>query len=182
MAGKGTGPSFALPALLSKRGLVMRSETPDDRPFLERLYTAVRWSELDVTNWPEEGKGAFLRQQFDCQFRHYALHYAGAAFLILEQAGEAVGRFYLHRGPHDFRVVDIALMPQARNAGIGTALFEALFAEAAVLGRTVSIHVETINPAQTLYRRLGFKVAGESGPYLLMEWRPPGHPPPKETA
>jgi hypothetical protein len=35
----------------------------------------------------------------------------------------------------------------------------------------VSIHVEKFNPAQNLYRRLGFREAGEDGPYWRMEWR-----------
>ena len=57
----------------------------------------------------------------------------------------------------------------ARGRGIGTALVTELFAEADASGRSVSIHVETNNPARRLYERLGFQDVGEHGVYVLME-------------
>ena len=69
------------------------------------------------------------------------------------------------------RIVDIALLPEARGHGTGAALLSALLAAAARDGRSVSIHVEQMNPAMRLYHRLGFLKAGEHGIYHLMEWR-----------
>jgi ribosomal protein S18 acetylase RimI-like enzyme len=74
----------------------------------------------------------------------------------------------------EIRVVDVALLPAARGRGIGTALLRDLLAEGARTGKKVSIHVERFNRALGLYRRLGFGEVEENGPYLLMEWRPPG--------
>jgi ribosomal protein S18 acetylase RimI-like enzyme len=45
-------------------------------------------------------------------------------------------------------------------------------AEGARTGRFVSIHVEAFNPALRLYERLGFREAGRTHVYLLMEWKP----------
>ena len=51
-----------------------------------------------------------------------------------------------------------------------------MLAEGAAIGKPVTIHVERVNPAQRLYRRLGFTLLEDRGMYLLLEWRPPGFP------
>lgn len=164
--------AFAIPSALRAAGFALRPQREDDYAFLERLYLSVRDEEVTVAGWPEETKQAFLADQFRLQHTHYQSHYYDAEFLILERGGAPVGRLYIFRGPHDHRIVDISLVPEVRGAGVGGALLQAVQAEAAVVGKTVSIHVEMFNPAQNLYRRLGFKEVGERGPYWLMEWQP----------
>lgn len=166
--------ALALPACLADRGYALRRQRPDDYAFLEGLYASARAPELALVAWPERDKRTFLVQQHRLQHAHYARYYADAEFLILEASGRSVGRLCLFRAPTDIRVVDVALLPQARNRGVGTALLEAVVSAADASGRSVSIHVEKFNPAQTLYRRLGFREIGESGPYWLMEWRAEG--------
>ena len=75
------------------------------------------------------------------------------------------------RWPQEIRIVDIALLPEHRKAGIGTALVSAIQSEAAQANKPVTIHVEQFNPARRLYERLGFRVVKEVGVYILMEWR-----------
>jgi predicted GNAT family acetyltransferase len=70
--------------------------------------------------------------------------------------------------------MDIALLPEFRGAGLGTALLADLFAEATAAGKTLTIHVEEYNPARRLYERLGFRKIGEHGVHHLMEWTPAG--------
>jgi len=72
----------------------------------------------------------------------------------------------------EIRMVDIALLPPSRNAGIGTALRRDLLAEAAIAHQPVRIHVEKFNPALRLYERLGFAPIEDKGVYLFMEWAP----------
>lgn len=163
---------LALPASLAARGFVLRREADGDYPFLERLYLSVRWEELINSGWPEQAKLDFLRHQFSLQYRHYAAHYGGTDFGILEFQDEPIGRWYVFRSREDLRVVDVSLLPEWRGQGIATALFGQLLSEASKSNRTASIHVEKFNPAQKLYRRLGFAEAGESGPYWLMIWKP----------
>ncbi|MBI3443927.1 MAG: GNAT family N-acetyltransferase [Magnetospirillum sp.] len=163
-------------ASLAARGVALRAETPDDHAFLERLYVSVRWVELAVTDWTDDAKLAFLTSQYGLQVRHYTQHYSDSAFAIVVLDGEPIGRLYLYRGKTDLRIVDISLLPQCRGSGIGTQLLNLVFDEARATGKTVSIHVEKFNPAQTLYHRLGFHQISESGPYRLMEWRSPDPP------
>jgi ribosomal protein S18 acetylase RimI-like enzyme len=162
--------SFILPDELIGRGVSLRAETPADEPFLERLYIDVRWEELLQTQWPEEVRIAFLRDQFRLQRLHYLKYYHDAEFGVLTVADEEAGRLYLHHSPGEVRIVDISLLSAFRGKGIGTALLTSVLAFAESRARKVSIHVEKFNPAQHLYRRLGFQEAGESGPYWLMEW------------
>src|ERR1043166_4664454 len=136
---------------------------PGDLPFLARLYASTRMQELAVTDWSDEQKAAFLQSQFDAQHAHYQKHYAGADFLLIEQAATSIGRLYLARWKTEHRIVDIAFLPEHRGRGLGTALLRDLLDEAAAAGKAVTIHVEKFNPAQTLYRRLGFIAAGEYG-------------------
>jgi ribosomal protein S18 acetylase RimI-like enzyme len=99
-------------------------------------------------------------------------HYSGAEWLIAEHGGMAVGRLYFVHWPREYRIIDIALMPAARNRGFGTAMLGDLVEKAAVESRMVSIHVERMNPALALYERLGFKVVEDKGVYLLLEYDP----------
>ncbi len=122
--------------------------------------------------WDDATKRAFVEHQFAAQDLHYRAHYPGATLDLIEVDGEPAGRLYVHRGPSDIRIMDIALAPAYRGRGIGTSLLRSLMDEADASGRKLSIHVEMNNPARRLYDRLGFRPAGEHGIYVLME-RPP---------
>jgi ribosomal protein S18 acetylase RimI-like enzyme len=89
-------------------------------------------------------------------------------------AGRPAGRLYVARWERELRLVDVALLPEHRGSGLGTALVSRVLAEAADAGKPVTIHVERMNPAQRLYRRLGFTLLEDKGMYLLLEWRPTG--------
>ena len=51
---------------------------------------------------------------------------------------------------------------------------QAVCAEARAAGKKVSICVEKFNPAQRLYRRLGFREIADEGVHWIMEWRAGG--------
>jgi ribosomal protein S18 acetylase RimI-like enzyme len=122
--------------------------------------------------WDEAQKEAFLHQQFEAQDAWWRENYAGASFEVILVEGESAGRLYVHRGPSEIRIVDIALLPEHRGNGIGTRLLEELLAEGDADGKSVTIHVERMNPALRLYERLGFSVVEDKGVYLFLE-RPP---------
>jgi ribosomal protein S18 acetylase RimI-like enzyme len=150
----------------------LRPVTAEDREFLVDLYHSVREPELAHVPWDAATRRAFVEQQFRAQDAHYRQHYPGATLDVIELDGELAGRLYVHRGASDIRIMDIALAPAFRGRGIGTGLLRALIAEAQASARKLSIHVEMNNPARTLYERLGFRVAGEHGVYVLMERAP----------
>ncbi len=155
-------------ARAAEAGLTFRPIAGADLPFLARLYASTRMEELAVTDWSDVQKASFLQSQFNAQHAHYQTHYKGSDFLVIERAAQPIGRLYLARWKSEHRIVDIALLPDVRSAGLGTALLADLIDEAAAAGKAVSIHVEKFNPAMSLYRRLGFVAAGEEGAYDLM--------------
>ena len=166
-----------MPPALRERGFALRPETEADVPFLRRLYLSTRWEELSITDWADAQKIAFLESQFAAQRSYYLSQYASAAFDVLEAQGVPAGRLYLDRQADTLLIVDIAMLPEWCGRGIGTALLEAMFAEARLSGKGVTISVEKFNPAQRLYRRLGFREYAEDDVYWFMHWSPQVDPP-----
>ena len=147
----------------------LRPIRDEDREFLFRLYASTRAEELAVVPWDEAQKEAFLRQQFEAQHAYWTEHYPSATFDLVLLDGAPAGRLYVDRWPREIRIVDIALLPEHRGAGLGTRLLERVFAEGDAAGKPVSVHVEVFNPARRLYERLGFAQVADRGVYLLME-------------
>ncbi|MDQ4068754.1 MAG: GNAT family N-acetyltransferase [Actinomycetota bacterium] len=158
---------------MTTRSVVLRPVSPGDDAFLRRVYRSTREDELALTGWDEGQKDAFVSMQFNAQHRYYAQQYADASFDVILFDGEPAGRLYVARWPEEIRIVDIALLPEYRHRGIGSALLQAILAEGTQGGDRVTIHVERFNPALRLYDRLGFVPVAERGVYLLLEWRPP---------
>jgi ribosomal protein S18 acetylase RimI-like enzyme len=167
-------PAFALPAALLSQGLALRPETEADIPFLLRLYASTREEELAPVPWSAEQKLLFLASQFQAQRQHYRTYFADCAFAVIERCGEPIGRLYLQARRTQLHIVDIALLPDWRRRGIGTAILEALQAAARAARKGVGIMVEKFNPALRLYRRLGFTAIADHEVYLEMEWLPDG--------
>ena len=155
-------------------GIAYRPMTDDDLPFVAELYASTRAEEVAATGWPPEVQSAFLRQQHEAQHRHYQAHYPAAEWLIVEQAGQAVGRLYLAAWDDSIRVIDISLVAASRGSGLGGAIMSDVIEQARGRSGSVSIHVEKNNPARRLYRRLGFALVADKGVYDLMEWREAG--------
>lgn len=139
-----------------------------DLPILAETYFSTRREEVAQTGWPLDAQQRFLQHQFDAQHSHYRTHYPAAEWLVIERGGAAIGRLYVDEWESEFRLIDIALLPQARGGGIGGALIEDLIEAATAKGKALSIHVERNNPAMGLYHRLGFVKADEHGVYDLM--------------
>ena len=148
----------------------LRAEHDGDRDFLRALFAAVRSSELGLGGWDGATAQALLNMQFEGQRRYYQQAYPGARYQVVEVQGQAVGRIVVARDAQCLLLVDIALMPSSSGRGIGSALVRALQEEAARAGLALRLHVALENPAEALYRRLGFKETGLSGMHREMEW------------
>lgn len=149
--------------------ITLRAATVDDLAFLADVYASTREEELRPVPWSDEQKLAFLRMQFEAQHADYHGRYPDASFDVIEIDGTPAGRLYVHRREREIRILDISLLPDHRGNGAGTALLENLIRESESAGKPLTIHVESRNPALHLYQRLGFRPAGETGVYLLME-------------
>ena len=146
--------------------------TDADLPFVAELYASTRQDELAVSGWPPETIALFLAQQHEAQHRHYRHYFPDALWLILERGGEPVGRLYLRQLETRLHIIDISLVPETRNRGLGTTILSDLLDHAHGRGEAVSIHVEKFNPARRLYARLGFEEVEDRGAYDLLVARP----------
>src|SRR5579872_2089897 len=149
-----------------------RPEEPEDGAFLYRLYASTRADEMKLVPWNDSQKEAFLRMQFQAQTTHYHRYYPDASYEVILLEGEAIGRLCVHRTEDEILLIDIALLPQYRGAGIGGRLLSELLSEATAQRKPVRIYVERENPAMHLYARLGFQKIEDKGIYYFMEWTP----------
>jgi ribosomal protein S18 acetylase RimI-like enzyme len=139
-----------------------------DRDFLFRVYASTR-DDLAVLPWPDETKEAFLRQQFDARTRDYEARFAEARPAVVLRDGEPVGQLWVSRSQEEVRMLDVALLPEHRGAGVGTSLVVDLLAEGRAQRLPVRLHVRVDSPARRLYERLGFHPVGAADVYQMME-------------
>jgi GNAT superfamily N-acetyltransferase len=151
----------------------LRTAKESDQDFLFSVYASTRAEEMNLVDWNDLQKDAFLRMQFDAQTKHYLLHYPSAQYKIIEREGVSLGRLIVEdRGDH-FLIMDIALLPEYRRMGIGTFLIQELKQEAIRLNLPLVLRVEFFNPAIRLYDRLGFvKTRKVNTVYHEMVWAP----------
>ena len=146
----------------------LRPAVDSDREFLRSLFASTREQELAFLPPGAAIREFFIRSQFDAQREAYRHAFPAANDQIIEIESVAAGRLYVDRSPEALHVVDISLMPKYRNRGIGSALLQALAAEAVEAGAALSLNVAMSNPAQRLYRRLGFQTVSSDGVYAFL--------------
>ena len=94
----------------------LRREADGDLNFLKDLYAASREREMGLlVDWNDGQKRDFLDQQFNAQRCHYLKNYPDARFDIIERRGKAIGRLYVAELAQEVRLMDISLVPTARN-------------------------------------------------------------------
>lgn len=150
----------------------LRDTSPEDEEFLLQVYHSTRADEMALVPWTDEQKAGFVRMQFNAQHAHYHQSFPAADYKIILRRGEPVGRLYVDRDPERIEILDVTVVPAHRNQGIGGGLIQELLSEAARERKAVRIHVESYNPSQSLFQRLGFSMIEENGLNHLLEYRP----------
>jgi ribosomal protein S18 acetylase RimI-like enzyme len=151
-----------------RRGLVLRASAPDDRNFLQQVFIGTRAPEFAAAGLDADAIHGLLVQQFTMQDEYYRRHYPKGRFDVVLDGACRIGRLYHDWHSGEARIIDIALLPEYRGAGIGTRLMKTIVAEAARRALAVSLYVELDNPVRGFYRRLGFEAIGEDGVYERM--------------
>ncbi len=160
---------------LTDHTISLRTINKKDNKTLLRIYASTRLEELKLaTNWSKELKQKFLEFQFNAQHTYYHEIYTGAHFWIIEKNGQAIGRLYLDENFENktVRIIDITLLREWRGQGLGNQIIMDIIHFAGKLNRSVSIHVESFNPAMELYKKIGFELIDiTNGVYHLLEWK-----------
>ena len=95
--------------------------------------------------------------------------------VLAERGGQPLGAAWARIIPAFGHINDetpelaIAVLPQERGRGLGTALLAALFETLRARGvRQTSLSVQKENPAARLYRRVGYEIVGENEEDYIM--------------
>ena len=103
----------------------MRCPEYDDFDF--SVYASTRLDELASFAWSADQIGRFVRMQYEARCRHDRKRYSDATFGIVTVAKEDAGRLIAARSGLAILIVDLALLPRYRSAGIGTVIVTRLF-------------------------------------------------------
>ena len=166
------GSNQLVPEDITFKAISDQNFSNSDMAFLSKLYTSTRWDEVQQAPWSDQQRKEFLQKQFDSQHTHYLSHYPNSDFLIIIKENTKIGRVYLDRDDVSICLIDISLLPEHRNQGLGSLLLKELLTEAQDKNNKIVIHVENFNPAYQLYLKLGFKQVEDKGVYQYMEWYP----------
>ena len=149
----------------------LRPISESDNEFLLSVYASTREDELAQAEWVEGQKEMFLRWQFDMQRREYETRFPDADYRVIVVDQQPAGRIWVGSDDEQIRLLDIALLPDFQNRGVGTALIRRLQNEAERAGKPLRHMVFVLNNnADRFYERLGFKKIEDFGAYKHMEW------------
>jgi ribosomal protein S18 acetylase RimI-like enzyme len=148
--------------------IALRAATDADMDFLRDVFSSTRMQEFISAGMSVEQAEALLVSQFSIQHAYYRQHYPRGRFDIIMQGTSDIGRLYHDWHGDTVQLIDIALLPAYRGAGIGKRLLRAIVSEAAGKRMPMRLYVEFDNPVRKLYRTLGFVPVGENGVYELM--------------
>jgi|SRR5205085_7062121 len=152
--------------------LELRPVSESDDQFLLRVYASTREEELAQARWQEGQKEQFLRWQFDLQRREYSARFPDAAYHVILVDQQPAGRIWIGADNEQVRLLDIALLPEFQNRGVGTALLRRLMNQARESGKALRHMVFMLNNnAKRFYERLGFVTIEDLGAYQHMEWK-----------
>jgi len=152
----------------------LRAAEAGDVEFLRRLYADVRGPEVSAWGWAPAQRDAFLGMQFEAQRRSYDAAYRDARHEILCVGEVPIGRRIISESGEGLLLVDIALLTEWRNRGIGTRLLREALEECRTKRCPLRLKVLVGNPAERLYTRLGFVAVDPGQMYTEMEWKPEG--------
>ena len=139
--------------------LTFRPATEADIPFLLELRRQTMSEHLRASGIEpsESERRARVLASFDC-----------AEIILL--AGAPVGLLKVVRGPDNWDLVQIQIVPEKQGRGFGSTILEKLLADAEQAHVTVSLSVLKVNPARQLYERLGFRIVAQNDHAYDMEF------------
>jgi ribosomal protein S18 acetylase RimI-like enzyme len=166
-------PTHQVNSSLPNGGLLsLRPVTPADEDFILTVYASTRADELAQVQWTDEQKEVFLRWQSGLQRSDYEARFPDTEYDLILVDGTPAGRRWVATTADEIRLLDIAILPEFQNRGIGTILLRQLIEESKRVRKPLRHMVFILNSdAQRFYERLGFRVFEELGAYRQMEWR-----------
>jgi ribosomal protein S18 acetylase RimI-like enzyme len=150
--------------------LTLRPARADDQEFLYRLFSSVYSEKLNGVVLNLEEKNSLVGFMYEGFSRHYRTIGPAADDRIVLLNSDCIGRMILLQTHEEIRLADLAILPEYRQRGIGSALIGQLQTESLMSNRPVRLQVARFDRALRLYQRLGFYKIDVAEPYLHLEW------------
>ena len=157
----------------TSRSIEMRPAEAAYLAFMQQLYSSTRSAEVRMGGCDLATETLLQGLQFKAQQTWYETQYPNADLAVIMDRERLIGRLYVDYGPDELRILDICLLPEYRNRGIGLGLLRSLQAQGERLRLPVRINVPLGSLAQRLLLRCGFDILAVDGTYNIMEWMPP---------
>jgi ribosomal protein S18 acetylase RimI-like enzyme len=155
---------------IAQSALTLRPASAEEEAFLFTLYASTRTAELAILGWDAAMQNSFLRMQFRAQHMGYTAQFPESDRQIVLLDHNPVGSVWVARTPAEIRIIDLAVLSDYRNQGIGTWVLQGLMAEAAIATLPLRLQVVKFNRAIHLYQRLGGQQIGETDTHIHLEW------------
>ena len=144
------------------------------------MFAAWRGLEFASAGCSDSQVELLLRLQFQSQQREYAARFPDSSPSIILAGGRQVGAVHFARSEQEYRIVEIAILPEYRNRKIGTLILQEFLEEADRHGKPVFVSVAKLNSGSIHFHiNLGFKICGDDGVYLQMEFQSSSAPVPE---
>jgi GNAT superfamily N-acetyltransferase len=150
----------------------VRLVTSGDEELLLEIYKSSRGDDLRGLGWDEDRISEFLVMQYEAQQQFHQGEYKQAHDEIVLLSGKPAGRLIVERREYEIRCIDVALLPEHRNNGIGAFLIGKLQEEASRENKPLRLQVIRFSRAVNLFERSGFVRTSETGTHFQMEWTP----------
>lgn len=151
----------------------LRTATDADAAFLFELFRATRGGVLRLGGLPDAMIDNLLTMQYRARSQGYRDRFPDARRLVVETADGPIGELIEHDEADAIYIVDIALLPDRQQRGIGTALVRSAMAAAAARGGVRAIVATTNAASLRMFRQLGFHETGDDdGVHVELRWRP----------
>jgi GNAT superfamily N-acetyltransferase len=152
----------------------LRAVISEDEPFEVTLFHATHPLLFGNTGFAGGAADSLAVIQIRAQRLMYYAMFPDALWLLILADDVPVGRYIYSEEEATIFFIDIMILPEYQNRGIGSSVIEPQMNSAKTLGKTIYLHVEKQNVrAHTLYERLGFALCdGESETHYRMKWLP----------
>ncbi len=157
----------------TSRTIEMRPAEAADQAFLEQLHASTRGADQRMVACDSRTEAMLMALQLRArQSQLHALYPYGDLAIIVERE-RPIGALHVNYGSDELRILDISLLPECRNRGIGLGLLRSLQAQGVRMRVPVRVDVLPGSRTQRLLQRCGFTQSCGNGLYHVMEWQPP---------
>jgi GNAT superfamily N-acetyltransferase len=139
--------------------LVPATEADFEAVYAITMATMLAYVEATWGAWSENEHRTRIRESFD-----------PATHRMIHIDGERAGVLAVEEHTDRLQLVKVFLLAPYQGRGIGSTIVRQVMERGRSLGKPVCLRVLRVNPAQRLYRRLGFVVTEETPERLFMRW------------